>query len=76
MSVLKRFLDDFFSIFNGTTKELHALFVKINQIHPTIKFTMSHTSIRNELLDNRCECKEQYSIPFLDVSCSLKEEKL
>ena len=76
MSLLKRFLDDYFSIFNGTTKELHALFVKINQIHPTIKFTMSHTSIRNEIPDNRCDCKEQYSIPFLDVSCSLKGGKI
>ena len=66
--LLLRFLDDYFSIFVGSTKKLHALFAKINQINPLIQLTMSHTSIRNEQLDNICECKEQYAIPFLDVS--------
>ena len=72
ISLLKRFLDDYFSMFNGSTKELHALFVKINSIHPTIKLTMSHTSIKNELPENKCDCEDQYSIPFLDVSCRLE----
>ena len=44
---LKRFLDDYITFFRGSTKELHVLFAKSNQIHPTIKFTMNHTSIKN-----------------------------
>ena len=72
ISILKRFLDDYFSMFNGSTKELHALFVKMNSIHPTIKFTMNHTNIRDEPVERKCDCPEQYTIPFLDVSCTLK----
>ena len=34
---LKRLLDENFSMFNDSTKELHSLFVKIIFIHPTIK---------------------------------------
>ena len=34
--ILKRFLDDIFKKFNGTTKQLHELFKEINQIHPTL----------------------------------------
>ena len=63
--LLKRFLDDFFLIFQGSTKELHALFAKINQIHPTIKLTMKHTSIKDEPKEERCDCEETNSIPFL-----------
>ena len=32
--LLKKFLDDYFTLFEGSTKDLHALFVKMNQIHP------------------------------------------
>ena len=46
--LLKRFLDDYFLIFYGSTKQLHALFVEWNKIHPTIKLTISHTTIANE----------------------------
>ena len=74
--LLKRFLDDYFLIFKGSTKELHALFVKWNQIHPTIKLTMNHTSIKNEPIESKCECEEIYEIPFLDVSCSIREGKI
>jgi hypothetical protein len=73
ISVMKRFLDDYFSIHTGTTTELHTLFNKMNQIHPTIKFTMNHTSIQNEPTSEKCDCPEKWSIPFLDVSCSIKD---
>ena len=53
--LLKRFLDDFFLIFQGSTKELHKLFEQINQIHPTIKFTMNHTSIEGEDMEDKCD---------------------
>ena len=41
LKILKRFLDDLFQIFTGTTKELHQLYEEINKIHPTLKFTIS-----------------------------------
>ena len=40
LALIKRFLDDYFMLFKGSTKSLHALFVKINSIHPTIKMSM------------------------------------
>ena len=55
-SLLKRFLDDYFGIFNGSTKELHRLLDKINLINPSIQLTMNHTSIENEPREDRCEC--------------------
>ena len=74
--LFKRFLDDYFLIFNGSTKELHALFVKWNQAHETIKLTMSHTSIENEPLENKCDCEHTSAIPYLDVLCSFKEGQI
>ena len=74
--ILKRFLDDYFFIFNGSTKELHALFVEWNKLHKTIKFTMSHTTIKNEPFKDKCDCEEAFEIPFLDVSCTIKEGKI
>ena len=69
----KRFLDDLFKIFVGTTKKLHQLFDQINQIHPNIKFTMEHTSPEAEAEEDTCSCPKKSSIPYLDTSCSLKE---
>ena len=37
---LNRFLDDLFSIFIGTTKQLHKLWEMMNKIHPSVEFTM------------------------------------
>ena len=46
--LLKRFLDDILKIFSGTTKELHKLFNELNLIHPTLRFTMQHTTPKTE----------------------------
>ena len=43
--ILKRFLDDYFTIFVGTTQELHKLLEEINKVYHTIKLTMNHTSV-------------------------------
>ena len=37
IEIFKRFLDDIFSIFKGTTKNLHILFDEMNYIHETNK---------------------------------------
>ena len=44
LKFFKRYLDDLFSIFIGTTKTLHKFQEELNQIHPTIKFIINHTS--------------------------------
>ena len=74
---MKRFLDDIFMVFKGTTKELHDFFHEINQIHPDIKLTMSHTTpntIKYET--NPCDCEEKESVPFLDTKCRIKDNKI
>ena len=48
LKIFKRFLDDIFKVFNGTTKQLHNFLEEMNNIHPTLKFTMTHTSIDDE----------------------------
>ena len=74
--MLKRFLDDIFSIFLGTTKDLHKLLEEIKKIHKSIKFTMNHTTIEGEPIESRCSCQPLQEIPFLDTACSLKNGKI
>lgn len=76
LKMLKRFLDDFFLIFIGSTQKLHELFEEANKIHPSIKLTMNHTSIPNEGTEDKCSCNERTFIPFLDTLCSIKEGKI
>ena len=76
LEMLKRFLDDYFLIFNGTTKDLHKLLKEINEIHPTMKLTFNHTTVIGEKLEDKCECKEQSDIPFLDTLCSIVDERI
>ena len=72
IKLFKRFLDDLFFLYAGSTKSLHALFDKINQMHPTIKFTMAHTTIEHEKIDEKCNCEPLQSIPFLDTLCTIR----
>ena len=76
ISLFKRFLDDIFSIYKGTTKNLHKLFEEMNNIHASIKFTMNHSSPKNESESDKCECEQQSSIPFLDVLCSIQNGRI
>ena len=68
----KRYLDDLFFVFNGSTKDLHRFFQEMNEIHPNLKFTISHTSILSEIQEDKCECDIKQSVAFLDTSCSLE----
>ena len=74
--LFKRFLDDLIKIFVGTTKQLHNLFNEMNAIHPTIKFTMTHTTPKEEGVEDRCNCEPLDSIPFLDTSLSIQNGKI
>ena len=62
--IFKRFLDNICQVFKGTSKQLHNLNNEINQIHPTLKFTMVHTTIDDEPEEDRCNCEKTTSIPF------------
>ena len=75
ITLLQRFLGDYFFIFIGSTKDLHALFNKMNKCHPTMKFTMNHNYWEWRLV-YRCKCEDKSFIPFLDVKCSLQEGKI
>ena len=74
--LFKRFLDDLFFLFIGSSKQLHQLFEEINQIHHAIKFTMTHTSPEGELKTKKCDCIQTKSIQFLDTSCHIKNGKI
>ena len=76
IQLFKRFLDDIFLIFLGSLKKLHEFFTEINNIHPTIKFTMSHTTPITEQQDPSCPCTPSESIPYLDTSCKIKQGKI
>ena len=76
LKLLKRFLDDLFLIFQGSTQRLHQFFNKLNEIHPSIKLTMNHTNPENELDEMQCSCSPNTEIPFLDTSCSIQNRKI
>ena len=76
LKLLKRYLDDFFMIFNGTSKELHHCFDEVNKIYPSIKLTMNHTSLESETEADRCQCPSQDSVAFLDTSCRIAVNKI
>ena len=63
-------------IVSCSTKKLHEFFDKINQIHPSIKLTMTHTSRKAEPISERCSCEETSSIQFLDTSCSIVNKRI
>ena len=75
-TILKRFLDDIFKIFKGTTKELHKLFEEMNEIHPNLKFTFDHTTQEQEAEEDRCDCQVKNDIPFLDTLLSIKNGRI
>ena len=66
---LKRFLDDVIMVWRGSTENLHLFLKDLNNVHPSIKFTLSHTNSS----DSSCDCPISSSIPFLDTSCSISD---
>ena len=47
----KRFIDDIFMIFTGTTKQLQSMKDFMNNLDPTIKFTFEHSTLEISFLD-------------------------
>ena len=74
---MKRFLDEIFMIFLGSISELHLFFEELNKMHPTIKFTMTHTTPVSELnQQSSCACAKIEGIPFLDTFCKIEDEQI
>ena len=74
ISFYKRFLDDIFFIFMGNHQRLHQFLNELNQLHPNIKFTISHTKSPGAC--DTCDCPELEKIPFLDTTISVKNNKI
>jgi len=49
--------------------------LKINQIHPYIKFTMTHTT-PSHVINMPCSCERVESIPFLDTLCTIENGRI
>ena len=63
-------------LFVGTTKKLHQLLDEANKINPTIQLTINHTTIENEAPEDKCNCEEHKSVPFLDTLISIEDGKI
>ena len=65
-------IDDIFILFRGSLDTLHAFLEDLNTIHPTIKFTMTHTvPYLKENNFTACSCDLSSSLAFLDTSCQI-----
>ena len=53
----KRFIDDIFQIFLGTTNQPQSLQDFMNHLHPTIKFTLQHSTQQIRFLDVTIQIK-------------------
>ena len=74
LKYLKRFLGDNFLVFLGRTANHYSSVQDINLIHPNKKCTMYQTtpSLNHQELPF-FPCPPVSSIPYLDVSCEIKE---
>ena len=50
----KRFVGDIYILWIGSSAKLHEFLDNLNLIHPNIKFTISHTTPKEE--PNPCQC--------------------
>ena len=74
----KRFLDDIFMIWVGSPSSLFQFLEKINDLHPTMKFTYSMTNPYpcSLPLPHDGFCQTPSSIPFLDTQVSVQNGQL
>ena len=70
----KRFLDDIYILWTGSSKKLHDFLDELNQTHPTIKFTVSHTT--PEMDDQPCKCQPTSTLAFLDTATSIVNQSI
>ena len=53
-------------------EDLHKFLSDLNSLHPNIKFTLSHVTHPGD----SCDCPTSTSIPFLDTSVSINDNKI
>ena len=58
----KRFIDDIFLIFIGTTKQLQSMKDFMNNLHPTIKFTFEHSTQEISFLDMKIHIRTDHKL--------------
>jgi len=80
IQLYKRFLDDIFLIYRGNVENLEDFLTKVNNLHPTIKFTSSYTCpfpcTYPSDVSHDCFCYSSRSIPFLDTLVTIKNNIL
>ena len=76
--LFKRFLDNIFIIWKGTSAELQEFLTAMNLLHPSIKFTAEFTSPYkcNIQGPHDCFCNQTRSILFLDTRVSIEGGRL
>ena len=62
ISFWKRFIDDIFLIFVGTTKQLQSMKNFINNLHPTIKFTFEDSTREISFLDMKIHIGAEHKL--------------
>jgi hypothetical protein len=72
----KRFLDDIFMVYRGSVEKLHLFLTELNKLHPTIKFTMSHSFPNLSENQQTCNCDHSASVAFLDTSCQIINRRI
>ena len=74
----KRFLDDIVGLWTGTLEELYSFIDQINQLHPTIKFVLNHTSPHNCTMkeEHDCWCYQSKAVPFLDTQIWIQDGRI
>ena len=63
-------------VYLGSVESLHVFLTELNKIHPTIKFTMSHTVPYQKENIAQCRCDQQSSLAFLDTSCQISNGQI
>ena len=80
IKLLKRFIDDYFLIWTGNVETLESFLSKLNDLHPTIKFTYSFTCPFPcdipPSTPHDCFCHTSRSIPFLDTQVTIQNGQL
>ena len=74
LRLVKRFLDDYFLLFVGSSRELHEMLSHMHK-KPTIQLPMNLSSIENEPNEKQYDCEYKSSIPLLNNLISLEEGK-
>ena len=74
---LKRFLDDIICLWKGSLEDLYSFIRELNQLHPTIKFTFTHSSPYECMIteNHDCWCHNTKAIPFLDTQIWIENGK-